>query len=124
MLLAIDVGNTGIAVGLFQGDRLAVVWRLTTVASRTPDEWAATLTAHLVNAGHSTHEVRAAVQASVAPAGTEGLALGIQQATSVRPVVVDAASSLPIVLDVDEPLTGGGGRGGETLAAGGRGRRG
>src|SRR3989338_566883 len=117
MLLAIDIGNTEITVALFQGERLAVVWRLTTVVSRTPDEWAATLTAHLVNAGHSTHEVRAAVQASVAPAVTEALAVGIQQATKIRPVVVDAGSSLPIVLDVDEPLTVGADRVGNTLAA-------
>src|SRR3972149_4507727 len=117
MLLAIDIGNTEITVGLCQGERLAVVWRLTTVVSRTPDEWAATLTAHLVNAGHSTHEVRAAVQASVAPAVTEALAVGIQQATSVRPVVVDAGSSLPIVLDVDEPLTVGADRVVNTLGA-------
>ncbi|HLB36353.1 MAG TPA: type III pantothenate kinase [Gemmatimonadales bacterium] len=117
MLLAIDVGNTEITVGLFQGDRLAVVWRLTTVASRTPDEWAATLTAHLVNAGHSTHEVRAAVQASVAPAVTEALASGIQQATGARPVVVDAASPLSIELDVDEPMTVGADRVVNTLAA-------
>lgn len=117
MLLAVDVGNTEITVGLFQSERLVVVWRLTTVASRTPDEWAATLTTHLVNAGHSTHEVRAAIQASVAPAVTEGLASGVQQATGVRPVVVDASSKLPIVLDVDEPLTVGADRVVNTVAA-------
>src|SRR3990172_6113707 len=98
MLLAIDIGNTEITVGLFQGERLAVVWRLTTGVSRTPGEWAATLPAHLVNAGHSTHEVRAAVQASVAPAVTEALAVGIQQATSVRPVGGGAGRSVAIVL--------------------------
>lgn len=117
MLLAIDIGNTEITIGLFQGERLAVVWRLSTVASRTPDEWAAALTAHLVNAGHSTHEVRAVVQASVAPAVTEALASGIQQAVGVRPVTVDAGSKLPIVLDVDEPLTVGADRVVNTLAA-------
>ena len=117
MLLATDIGNTEITVGLFQGERLVVVWRLTTAAPRTPDEWAATLTTHLVNAGLSTHEVRAAVQASVAPAVTEAFASGVQQATGVRPVMVDAGSRLPIVLDVDEPLTVGADRVVNTLAA-------
>ncbi len=117
MLLAIDIGNTEITMGLFQADQLAHVWRLTTAAPRTPDEWAATLTTHLANAGHSTHEVRAAVQASVAPAVTEAFALGVQQATGVRPVMVDAGTKLPIVLDVDEPLTVGADRVVNTLAA-------
>lgn len=117
MLLAIDIGNTEITVGLFEGDRLTVVWRLTTAGPRTPDEWAATLTAHLANAGHSTHEVRAAVQASVAPAVTDAFARGLEQATGVKPVMIDAASKLPIVLDVDEPLTVGADRVVNTLAA-------
>lgn len=117
MLLAIDIGNTEITVGLFEADRLASVWRLTTATPRTPDEWAAALTAHLVNAGHSTDEIRAAVQASVAPAVTESLASGIAQATGVRPVPVGPESRLPIVLDVEEPLTVGADRVVNTLAA-------
>ncbi len=117
MLLAVDIGNTEITVGLFAGERLTTTWRLTTSGSRTPDEWGAALTAYLVNAGHSTHEVRAAVQASVAPQVTESLASGIAQATGVRPVKVDASSPLPIVLDVDEPLTVGADRVVNTLAA-------
>jgi type III pantothenate kinase len=117
VLLAIDIGNTEITVGLFQGERLAVVWRLTTAGPRTPDEWAATLTTHLANAGHSTDEVRAAVQASVAPAVTDAFAQGVEQATGVKPVMIDAGSKLPIVLDVDEPMTVGADRVVNTLAA-------
>ncbi len=117
MLLAIDIGNTEITVGLFQGDRLTVTWRLTTAGPRTPDEWAATLTTHLVNAGHSTHEVRAAAQASVAPAVTDAFARGVEQAPGVKPLTVDPGRKLPIVLAVDEPLTVGADRVVNTLAA-------
>ena len=117
MLLAIDVGNTEITVGLFAGDELRAVWRLTTVAERTPDEWAATITALLVNAGHSTQEIRAAVEASVAPAVTDALADGVRQATGQRPVLVGPHSPLPVVLDVEEPMTVGADRVVNTLAA-------
>ena len=117
MLLTVDIGNTEITVGLFSGERLAAHWRLTTIANRTPDEWAASLTSHLAHGGHSTNEIRAAVQASVAPGVTEALADGIYQATGTRPVVVDASSSLPLKLDVDEPLTVGADRVVNTLAA-------
>src|SRR5206468_1694698 len=38
MLLAIDVGNTNIVLGVFDGDRLRVSWRLLTLRERTADE--------------------------------------------------------------------------------------
>src|SRR5262249_55899033 len=109
--------NSEITLGLFAGERLDAHWRLTTVANRTPDEWAATMTAHLVQAGHSSNEVRAAIQASVAPGVTEALADGIRQSTGHRPISVGPSSRLPIRLDVDEPLTVGADRVVNTLAA-------
>ena len=38
MLLAIDVGNTNIVLGVFDGERLAESWRLATMRERTADE--------------------------------------------------------------------------------------
>jgi type III pantothenate kinase len=38
MLLAVDVGNTQTVYGLYDGDRLAEHWRVTTEAERTGDE--------------------------------------------------------------------------------------
>jgi type III pantothenate kinase len=38
MLLAIDVGNTNITLGVFDGDRLRTSWRLLTLRERTADE--------------------------------------------------------------------------------------
>jgi len=119
MLFAFDVGNTETTVGLFAGDRLEAHWRLHSTPQRTPDEWAATFTAHLTQAGHATQEIRASIVASVAPQITQSLCDGIAAATSrdPPPVRVDARSKLPIVLDVDEPLTVGADRIVNTLAA-------
>lgn len=39
MLLAIDVGNTNVTLGVFDGARIVTRWRLRTVHDRTPDEW-------------------------------------------------------------------------------------
>ncbi len=117
MLLTLDIGNTETTVGLFAGDRLEGHWRLHTTPQRTPDEWAAALTAHLIQAGHSTQEVRAAIVASVAPQVTQSLCDGVVSATTRQPVLVDGRSKLPITLDVDEPLTVGADRIVNTLAA-------
>jgi type III pantothenate kinase len=117
MLLASDIGNTETTVGLFAGDRLEGHWRLHSTPHRTPDEWAYALTAQLTQAGHSTQEIRAAIVASVAPQITENLCDGIEAATTRKPTRVDGRSKLPLVLDVDEPLTVGADRIVNTLAA-------
>ncbi len=117
MLLAININNTETKVGLFRGDSLEAHWRLTTTPSRTPDEWAAALTSYLAQEGRSTQEVRAAVVASVVPPVTQGLCEAVERATTVRPVVVDGRSRLPITLDVEEPLQVGADRILNTLAA-------
>lgn len=117
MLLAIDIGNTEITVGVFAGEQLEAHWRLTTSTDRTPDEWAATLTSYFVHAGRSTHEVRAAVVASVAPHVTAAFTDGVRQACGVHAVEIGPHSPLPLTLDVDEPLTVGADRVVNTLAA-------
>ncbi|HKI95391.1 MAG TPA: type III pantothenate kinase [Gemmatimonadales bacterium] len=117
MLLAIDIGNTEITAGLFAGERLEAHWRLTTSGGRTPDEWAATLTAFFAQGGRSTHGVHAAVLASVAPHVTAAFADGVREACGVVPVEVGPASDLPLTLDVEEPLSVGADRVVNTLAA-------
>jgi type III pantothenate kinase len=39
MLLALDVGNTNVTIGAFDGERLAGRWRLRTIREQTADEW-------------------------------------------------------------------------------------
>jgi len=117
MLLVADIGNTEITLGLFVSDQLVAQWRLTTVVTRTPDEWAAMVTSYLGHAGHSTDEIKATVTASVAPRVTEPLCSGIEKAVGTMPVQVGPGLNLPVILDVDDPLQVGADRIVNTLAA-------
>jgi type III pantothenate kinase len=117
MLLALDIGNTEITAGLFQGDTLEAHWRLTTNPDRTPDEWASAIGGFLIQGGHSPNEVRAVCLASVAPTVTQSVVEGIATATGRTGVAVHAQSPLPVTLDVDEPLTVGADRIVNVLAA-------
>lgn len=117
MLLALDIGNSEITVGLFRGDALSAHWRLTTNPDRTSDEWGAAVGAFLLQAGHSPNEVRAVCLASVAPQVTQSLVAGLETTTGIRPVTIDPRSPLPIILDVDEPLSVGADRIVNALAA-------
>jgi type III pantothenate kinase len=117
MLLTLDIGNTEITVGLFQGGTLEAHWRLTTNPDRTPDEWASAIGGFLIQGGHSPNEVRAVCLASVAPTVTQSVVEGIATATGRTGIAVHAQSPLPVKLDVDEPLTVGADRIVNILAA-------
>jgi type III pantothenate kinase len=117
MLLTLDIGNTEITAGLFQGDTLETQWRLTTNPDRTPDEWASAIGGFLIHGGHSPNEVKAVCLASVAPTVTQSVLEGIATATGRTGVAVHAQSPLPVTLDVDEPLTVGADRIVNVLAA-------
>ena len=67
MLLAIDIGNTNIVLGLYDGPRLVVHWRLATQRDRTPDEYAVTVLQLFAHAGLGPDAVTAAIIASVVP---------------------------------------------------------
>src|SRR5437773_7328239 len=67
MLLAIDIGNTNTSLGVFDGERLATHWRLTTERSRTGDEWGVLTRNLFALAGLDFKSIDAIAIASVVP---------------------------------------------------------
>ena len=68
MLLAADVGNTEIVLGVFRGPELEHTWRLSTHPERTSDELALTLAGFLEQRGMTFEsQVTGLVVASVVP---------------------------------------------------------
>ena len=116
MLLAIDVGNTEITLGLFAGAELERSWRIMTHPDRGADEWAVLLRALFEQAGLDITETDRSILASVVPFATEAIADGVVDATGTVPTIVNAAN-LPIRLEVEEPQTVGADRMINTLAA-------
>jgi type III pantothenate kinase len=51
MLLCVDIGNRNTVLGVFDGDRLAHHWRVSTEEARTADEWHVLVTGLLERAG-------------------------------------------------------------------------
>lgn len=67
MLLAIDVGNTNLALGLYRGEERVASWRVSTQRDRTGDEHAALFAALLALDGFRLDEVTAVAIANVVP---------------------------------------------------------
>lgn len=117
MLLVFDVGNTETTIGLCEGEEVAARWRVTTDASRTPDEAFLLVRSLLEASGVAASSVTGTAIGSVVPAVTGPLAEACARLTGKPAVIVDGRSRLPITLDVDEPLTVGADRIINTLAA-------
>jgi type III pantothenate kinase len=117
-LLAADIGNTNVTIGLFDGERLAHSWRAISRATATPDEVAAMLTGMLELDGHKLAELDAVAIASVVPPLTETWERLVSERVGVAPAIVDAAS-LDGVLEVriDRPSEAGADRLANALAA-------
>jgi type III pantothenate kinase len=67
MLLAIDIGNTNLVGGLFDGPRLVETFRFETVRTKTADEYAVLLSELLKLRGIDHGRVNACIVASVVP---------------------------------------------------------
>jgi type III pantothenate kinase len=118
VILVFDVGNTELTIGLFQESELRGHWRIMTDVARTPDEFGVLLRSLLAASEFSPDVVDGVAIGSVVPRVTGPLAEGCQEYFAVgAPLIIDASSTLPITLDVDEPLTVGADRLINTLAA-------
>jgi len=117
VILVFDIGNTETTVGVFESDALRAHWRLTTAVDRTPDELGLLLHELLRAGSLERSTVTGAAIGSVVPAVTAPLAEACERWLGVVPRIIDARAGLPIVLQVDEPLTVGADRILNTLAA-------
>jgi len=101
MFLAIDIGNTNITLGLYDGENPGPRWRLATSHNKMPDEYG-TLMANLFRqAGIKASDVRDAAIASVVPPLTGTLVEACRQYFSCEAMVVDGTSytSVPVLYE-------------------------
>jgi type III pantothenate kinase len=117
-LLAADVGNTNVSLGLFEDELLSGSWRATTRATATVDEVAAELTALLALDGHRPDELDAVALVSVVPPLTGTWERLARERLGIDLLVVDAAAlDGALAIEIDRPAEAGADRLANALAA-------
>lgn len=107
-LLAADIGNTNLGLGIFDAGRLVGSWRGTTRATATDDEVAVLVAGLLDLDGHRLDELDAVAMASVVPPMTTTFARMIAQRTGHEPLVVEAGALDGILpIEIDRPAEAG-----------------
>jgi type III pantothenate kinase len=101
MLLTIDVGNTNIVVGVFDGTRLTHSWRLLTLRERTADETGFMITGMFQQAQLDVARIDAAVMASVVPPLTPIMREMVARYFRQKPLVVEPTvnAGMPILYE-------------------------
>jgi type III pantothenate kinase len=103
MLLTIDIGNTNITLGLYQGEDLISAWRLATVHDRMPDEYGLQLLGLMEQAGCSIDQIRASALASVVPPLTGNLLQACEKYLHQKPLVIDAGVKTGLRIRYEDP---------------------
>jgi type III pantothenate kinase len=117
-LLAADVGNTNITLGLFTDGELIGSWRSTAHATATPDEVATMTAGMLALDGHGLDEVQAVALASVVPPLTDTFERFVRTRIGLEPIMIDAASLVgTLKIEIDRPAEAGADRLCNALAA-------
>jgi len=100
MLLAIDVGNTNIVLGVFENGRLIHSWRLQTMRERTSDELGLLVDGLFAHRGLSPSRVTGVVLASVVPPLTSTVWLMVKRYFDRDPLIVEPRKvGMPILYE-------------------------
>jgi type III pantothenate kinase len=117
MLLAIDVGNTNIVVGVFDEKRLVVSWRLLTLRERTADEVGLMVMGLFGHERIAPSRIDAVVMGSVVPPLTPIMHSMVKRYFSRDPLIVDPKSNAGMPILYERPAEVGADRIANAIAA-------
>lgn len=103
MLLALDVGNTNVTIGAFDGDRVASTWRLRTIREQTADEWGILMRNLFSLSSLNLAAVDGVIISSVVPAVDQPLEAMTDRYFKRKPMFVNHATNLGITVRYDNP---------------------
>ncbi len=101
MLFAIDVGNTNIVLGVFDGKTLVQSWRLQTLRERTSDELGLLVDGLFAHSGVNRGRVKGVILSSVVPPLTATTQATVGRYFGLDVLVVDPAGNagMPILYE-------------------------
>lgn len=103
MILVMDVGNTNIVLGVYEGRKLLVHWRMGTDKEKTSDEFGMFMMNLFNFEGLEVHNVEAIIIASVVPPIMYSLEHAIRKYFKKEPVIVGPGVKTGINIKTENP---------------------
>lgn len=107
MLLAIDIGNTNIVAGVFDGDSLQAHWRIGSEKNKTSDEIGVLLLNLLGASGMDKKALTGAIACSVVPEMNGAISEAVKKYLGLKLLFVGEDARAPIKVDIDNPREAG-----------------
>lgn len=117
MLLAVDIGNTNVSIGLFEAEDLAGSWRLATRLDATADELGIVLQQLLQSRGVRPGQIAGIVVGSVVPSLNIAFSAACERYLGHAPLVVGPGVKTGVRIRYDNPRDVGADRIANALAA-------
>lgn len=103
MLLAIDVGNTNTAIGVYQERALVAHWRISTDKERTSDETGMLLLSLLGHSGITPGMITDVIMCTVAPPVMHSVSNAIKKYLGKKPILVEPGIKTGINIKYENP---------------------
>jgi type III pantothenate kinase len=103
MLLAFDIANTNIKIGLFDGDKLRANWRISTGVQRMPDEYAIMLLNLLHHQNIDPADITEGAMSCVVPPLLTTFNELFQRYFKIKPLVVGPGVKTGLRIRMDNP---------------------
>jgi type III pantothenate kinase len=103
MLLCIDIGNTNITFGLYEGERLGPRWRIRTIHEKMADEYGILLDQLFRQRGYRPDQATATAIASVVPPLTPVFEQVCRECLGHAPLVLDVGVKTGVRIRYESP---------------------
>ena len=103
MLLAIDIGNTNITIGVMEGEHCTLTFRMTTKTPRTSDEYGVFIHSLLSSKGIDITEIEDVIISSVVPNIMYSFENGIRKYIKKEPMIIGPGIKTGIAIHTDNP---------------------
>ena len=103
MILAIDIGNTNITMGVFEEEFLLGMFRMTTKRARTSDEYGFTICGILEHRGIDSKQIDSVIVASVVPDIMHSFTSGIIKYLGTEPMIVSSQTDTGVRVVTENP---------------------
>ena len=116
-LLAVDVGNTNVVIGLFEGERIVQRWRVETQPRATEDEIDVLLVGLLARRSVDLTSIGAGCLSSTVPAAVQPWSRALRRLSTSEPVVLGPGIRTGMAVHTDNPREVGADRIANSVAA-------
>ncbi len=103
MILTVDIGNSNIVLGVFDGDRLCLTLRIKTDVTRTSDEYAINLNSMLRINDIDISRIDGAIISSVVPNLSVPISCAVETVIGRRPLIVGPGVKTGLDIRIDNP---------------------